>query len=481
MAAALAPTRRDVAPPAYRRHAGHAAHFLQRLDRVDDRQAELALALYNDPALVRAALACASLPDQAERVAISLEHPTKGPFLIVTREGRFVTCLGRGMCPRHPVITRAQLDAAGRKVGRLREILAQATTVIENPGRVRSLLHRVLDGCEHVSREEIGDLLRWEPLLGSTFVVELGKCASQLLMAAPTVRNILRPRAKYEGLLYAYHRALYGLGHLYVLAGASEASVGVLDDMVAKGPLGLSLSAFGFSQDVAYLSARAMWATARWPGIMPAQREMLSEPGNAVELADGYFGVAAIGLACQARRAEARKAIERARPSEPRLAEAAAVLRGHLSMCFTNQQDVHDWGMARARMRLSLRVPGLREEDVTEADARAWSASAPGHAVRTPDEVGAFATALPCIVRAAPEELYLPARVIEQLRTPWRMEKTIALLAGHRDAYGVQRPVRVLRTAGRNDRCPCGSGRKLKRCCPGAGRELRLLRPPRTA
>lgn len=98
----------------------HAHHFLTRLDRLSVRHVELALTLYRDEELLRFALAHVRLPRNAQRVAISLEHPEEGPFVLVTREGRFVTCLGAGMHQHHPVITRAQLDGAFACIALLR-------------------------------------------------------------------------------------------------------------------------------------------------------------------------------------------------------------------------------------------------------------------------------------------------------------------------------------------------------------------------
>jgi hypothetical protein len=46
-----------------------------------------ALELYRDPDLLRAVLDAATLPDRAERVAISIDDPAQGPFLVVTRSG----------------------------------------------------------------------------------------------------------------------------------------------------------------------------------------------------------------------------------------------------------------------------------------------------------------------------------------------------------------------------------------------------------
>src|SRR5262245_26790282 len=105
----------------------HAEHFLSRLDRLPRSEVDLALEVYRDPDLLRAVLNAAALPEQVERVAISIDHAVEGPFLVVTRGGHFVTCLGRGMRVGNlPVVTRGELDAISRKVTRLREKMALA-------------------------------------------------------------------------------------------------------------------------------------------------------------------------------------------------------------------------------------------------------------------------------------------------------------------------------------------------------------------
>src|SRR5262245_467345 len=91
---------------------GHAHHFLSRLDRLSRAHVDLALALYRDDERLRYLLEQVRIPEGAERVAVSLDHPSEGPFVLVTRQGRFVTCLGRGMrADNLPIITRAELDA----------------------------------------------------------------------------------------------------------------------------------------------------------------------------------------------------------------------------------------------------------------------------------------------------------------------------------------------------------------------------------
>jgi hypothetical protein len=105
-----------------------AVHFLSRLDRLPHSEADLALELYRDPELLRAVLDAASLPEGAERAAISIDDPVFGPFLIVTRDGHFVTCLGRGMRTGDlPLVTHEALDSVSRKVRRRRHAMLTGT------------------------------------------------------------------------------------------------------------------------------------------------------------------------------------------------------------------------------------------------------------------------------------------------------------------------------------------------------------------
>src|SRR5262245_1713350 len=110
-------------------------HFLSRLERVARPQVELALSLYRDPDLVRVLLRNVGLPEQHERVALSLDHETEGPFVILTREGRFVTCLGQGMAVDDlPIITRQKLDSTTAKLEDFRTRLAAAKKIAGEEG-----------------------------------------------------------------------------------------------------------------------------------------------------------------------------------------------------------------------------------------------------------------------------------------------------------------------------------------------------------
>ena len=62
-------------------------------------------------------------------------------------------------------------------------------------------------------------------------------------------------------------------------------------------------------------------------------------------------------------------------------------------------------------------------------------------------------------------------REAEQRRTDYsrmQAQKTDIMRAGSQDTRDRQQkhqPVRVEKTVGRNDPCPCGSGKKYKNCC----------------
>ena len=95
------------------------AHFLQRLDRLSSSQLELALGLYRDSELVKALLGDLRLGEVSPRVAISIDDKVRGPFIVVTREGQFVTCLGAGMCVSvMPVLSKEHFDQVARKMQR---------------------------------------------------------------------------------------------------------------------------------------------------------------------------------------------------------------------------------------------------------------------------------------------------------------------------------------------------------------------------
>jgi hypothetical protein len=197
----------------------HAEHFLTRLDRLPRSEVDLALELYRDPDLVRAVLGATTLPDRAERVAISIDDPVTGPFLIVTRDGHFVTCLGRGMRAGDlPVVTRGELDTLSRKIARLREKVALEEQLRGGGERgTARLLRRLVVSSESVSREEFLTVAAWEPLLGPVFLDLYLAMGAELLAQGPALRRLRSRGARTEEALHTYWNLLHATGHLALL------------------------------------------------------------------------------------------------------------------------------------------------------------------------------------------------------------------------------------------------------------------------
>ena len=109
---------------------GHDTHFLTRLSRVSQGHVDLALSLYRDVSLVRDVLDEAALPGDPPRVGFALDHGERPPVVVVTREGRFVTCLAEGMGTGElPIISRAALDGLSHRVQSLRRELEAITAL----------------------------------------------------------------------------------------------------------------------------------------------------------------------------------------------------------------------------------------------------------------------------------------------------------------------------------------------------------------
>ena len=80
------------------------------------------------------------LPEGGARVAFAIDDPREGPFVIVTREGRFVTCLGVGMHHDHHVVPRAQTDALLARVAVCPYVLVSLFAVIVSGAGVTAKL-----------------------------------------------------------------------------------------------------------------------------------------------------------------------------------------------------------------------------------------------------------------------------------------------------------------------------------------------------
>lgn len=457
---------------------GHEHHFLSRLDRVSLPHVELALSLYRDHHLLHYLLAKVDLPESAERVAISLEHPERGPFLIVTREGRFVTCLGEGMrADNLPVVTRGQFDGIAAKMADLRVRIDAARALTGPNGETGKLLRRIYTAGPDLSREELTGISALQPLFEVEFCRLYVGSAADLAASRETLIKIERPKPALHPFLRAYWDTFWAVGHLAVLGlmngrellGSLPREAGLADVNLGWGAV---------RQGILAVALRGLWGVAKTgKPQLPVYKEAFAGASSRMTLIDGAMGLAAIGMRHTKLRAEVRKALGVPlsfddSPDGRDLEELHAKLLGYLEVGF-DQPDVATAAQRRIGadrvIALTRHLPAKspfrfdKAEDVPGDLAMTVAANVRSELFNDADAILHLALLLPWVARAEPEQLYLPADFLAAVRRPWTPSDTAGLIAPMRDHYKARAPAAA--GPSRQGPCPCGSGKKYKRCC----------------
>jgi hypothetical protein len=477
---------------------GHADHFLRRLDRVSDAHVELALTLYRDEQLLREVLSRADLPDGIDRLAVSLDDAIEGPFVILTRSGRFVTCLGRGMRvdgQELVVLSRERLDAAAAKVERMRERLAEvaALQVAGGEGIAAQAFRRMQVDPFRFPREQAEVLLGVMPLIARECALTLFELLPAILGARHQVANLRFDRlvgadAKFA---LAFGNALCATAHLLVFTDHEDAHA--LTEALAKQRIAqggadakderILSCAFAFGTGTFAHALRALWAIGRrGKKILPALKTF-DPMGIASGAVVRELGLGTVALASSKLRAEASKAIHQLpKGVDPSTLETASEYLSYaVGACARQALDDADQADADyltvgrvAVARLLHDREDLSPEELAEVPEDLARAVYPGTLISWFGVEQQFfqmaATALPFLARARPEELFLPESFLERL-PPHGLATAKSIVEPFAKRYGLERPSPRRREApkvGRNDPCPCGSGRKHKRCCGSA-------------
>ena len=470
----------------------HAHHFLSRLDRVSAPQVELALALYNDTALLRYILGGARLPEGAERAAISLDHPERGPFLVVTREGRFVTCLGEGMSSGDlPIVTRGQLDGIAAKAGDLRVRFEACQKLAGKFGGMGKMLRRIYEAGDDLSREEFIAISALHPLYTFELVRALYGAAESLVQARqrliPHLRRSDRLKPELWTIARAYWDSFWAIGHLSVLMAMSGPELfnrlpGDLGGQMSDA----SISWAAVRQGVISLALKGVWAAARLgKGLLPTYKRLFHESSTELTVLDSGMTLVALGTRHARLRAEVGKVLAGGPDIDPlQGGNVVHTISKSLTLFFESSTDapeeitaLHRHIGANTCIRVGQDMPKGsphrfdRVEDVPEDLAMTLAVNIPisfiGHDQRGHALFPLFGM-LPWVARAAPEDLYLPRDFIKAAHSPWKPEYTCNLLRHHRDHYKASPRPRNDREPTRNGPCACGSGKKFKRCCGAA-------------
>jgi hypothetical protein len=459
----------------------HAHHFLERLDRVTREQTEFALGLYRDPDAVAFVLERVRLPADAERVAIALDDPRVGPFVVVSRKGRFITCLGRGMRHDLPTVPRDQLDALLAKVSEKRELRELAQRELRNDEEEGELFQRIFSRGRRLAREDFRAISAFEAMFGTTPYMLMLEVALDVLQTreamtygAHRVTRITGPTAK---ALERQERLTWGVAHLMMLAGAGERRDRdeILDLSPSRhGSPTLSCAAQGGLT----FFLRSAWAAARFGKVtIPPYKHALAESRDWIQSLDSALALGAIGLRHSGSMTEVKRILQaQATRDEPEPNESPAGLRGRIA-----QEVVKTLEAADERMEIIEKIgrdvcvtygQGLleghplrfAEPDRVPPELARTAVLSFDADMHNPSVLNLALCALPTAARASAEDFYYPREVVRAWLGDWTPEETLERIKNLAEAAPKKEPVRAEKTPGRNEPCPCGSGKKWKKC-----------------
>jgi hypothetical protein len=466
---------------------GHAFHFLQRIERLSALQADVALALYRKPSLVLYILNRVPLPDGAERVALALEHE-KSPHVIVTRTGAFVTCLAAGMTlGATPVITRAQLDQVSEKYEVIRAALRQA----EQEQETQQLITRLWSSGSTLTREELATLRTITPLIGDRLIT----MSSDMVLKLEQHRNMYRRqrmrsnRPQVADWLRLYWEQMWAIGHVCALCG------GHIEDALETLDQAESDKVIWYMRPILHLASstmapavllRATWAAGRI-GV-PYVSQYASRVEKATSLPDLVHATSvlvAVGLRHEQVRAEASEALaqglhrvraltdEDLHPAE-RSNWEWILAHGHQMLGLQRDADYLALHRSQGAERILARSAGLpaghaqrwdAAADVPDALALSALANVDASTLASSVDRSDIIRALPWVARAAAVDLYVPAQFMDVYGARFEVDTVRDLIDRHIRYFALDTPTRAEARPGRNEPCPCGSGKKYKRCC----------------
>ena len=453
----------------------HAAHFLERLDRVPRSLTDFALGLYRDEDRVRWILHYARLPKEEERVALALGEAGAGPYIVVTREGKFVTALAADMTPKNlTVLSRAQVDAFSARVVESRARMEIAREVVPPGMEPVDVLGLLLTRAWRLSREEFKAIAAWCPIMDGQFLDDAYASLKEMRSLRDTfLTTKLKEYGSNRGAQAAIDLLWNGMhAPRGALRAGGDGRSGVRRG-VGKGCGSAFLRSHLFRDRRASArdrDARRMGGGADGKALHSrVQAHPLDAGRSAGALRRGTLALTAVGLRHARHRDEARRVIGATVPNDAQDAKWIACVVAASERAFEDPEgctrDVEIFG-ANLMVDLGEPLPKgapfkfTRAEDVPRELALLVSANHAG------DSLEPFAfDSLPWVAKlASAEELYFPGDMERALRIEWPPQALAAIFQRRRGPT----PKPVVRAGpklGRNDPCSCGSGAKYKRCC----------------
>jgi hypothetical protein len=280
---------------------------------------------------------------------------------------------------------------------------------------------------------------------------------------------------------------LWGAGHLALLVGMDvrplvEEVQPLRESMNERVSMTWMMTRLGFLPQ----ALRAGWLAAKLGNLaMPSYKRAHHQAPSLAQQTDSCLGLLSIAARHSGLRGEIRKALPRTFPEPTTLEQKhqkAAVLSAEVAMTVAfdaadeYQRIIKDTAehlyLNLTRQVVGNDKPTPEQRAAVPEDLLLCSlAIVPQcHLYHVDNELHLF-TMLPFAARAKPEHFYFPRAELSRILKPWQPEYSVELLKEYRQRYygGAPKPVRAEPTPGRNEACPCNSGKKYKRCCALTG------------
>lgn len=449
-------------------------HFLERsAERLDRGEAEFALDLWQHPETLRGLLDGLKLPAEVERVALGLGLDGAGPWLVLTRAGDFVTCLGREMATTGLHVVPASQVAA--LVARAKARVAEAQLADQRVPETRQakFLARIKRPGPYFAREDMQVLAAWHDRYCDFYLEALQAQFAVMGQASSLGRAWNRPRAAVEAGIRTYWDAWWGVQTLAPLI-AHEARERKLASVLGGG----SAVSIGLCGSLPYI-VRVAWAAGRFGKSVLPELKVLYRQGRPREQMLAMVALLSIALRHKSLRAEIEKVLY-SRGSgfraDNNIAEEAHQSHGeYLDRMFNNTASARERFLRMGRefvVEIGKQKGGAAAERWPTVESVADGTAGPmlslggGNCFESLHMLAPviYAPAWVCDLEAP--DLFLAQQDAALLREPYDFADGIKLYRTFHRHLDTREPIRVQKV-GRNDPCPCGSGQKFKRCCEG--------------
>jgi len=485
---------------------GHATHFLSRLERAEQNHTERAMELYHNPKLGEWLLDQLHLAEHHERFALSLDEEDKGPFLVMSRTGGFVTCLGKGMSTNSLYTVRYERYRVLRQ--RALDLLENIEDFKENDedSIVAKALHMLSQqGC-FLERELFEEIAALYLILRTPFLmylIDVHLDISKIMMGLKKSKISAKSRTS-KALVKLYWQKHQELGHLLLLTslqgehGHKSFLRKLNEDQAAdKSPYELySLLWPGALSGEVPLILRALWGIGRvgksiWPSFKKILRDEEAYP---LEWRFVYMGSLVLAIRHRSLRSEIRKELLNKRvfdsnqmvtfyrdafkAEEGPTAQAKETFNGWLmQLAALMKKSELIIGHTEQFMReqasdilkgMGFDSPDFSPENIPTQHAFALMANIPTNIVDTPRYWIIITMFAAWLAQSEAKDFYLPRELSQQLTFSPQREQLEAkrLWDCHISQSGKKIPKKNKKAkVTPNEPCPCGSGKKYKRCC----------------